>query len=543
MTAAIDGAESSGGRRGDANPPIFGMSSELQQRRQAALVALGRRAIAPPDVGLLVQDAAALIAETIEADHYGAAELDANGAKLTTRLAATGAGRAGRDRFIENRTKFDKQTSLAAYALQTAQIVNVADLATKSPIHDRFLTGQGLRGALVVPLQMMDQSYGALGAFDRAPRTFTPEDVLFAETIAHLVTTTLSRDRTQKALDDERRLTGAILATVNALVLLLDPSGRISSVNDACARASGFAIQELTARPIWNTLLIHEETRLVQTALDRAANMTAPVECESYVLTKTGERRRVRWNFAAKRSAAGKLEGFVGTGIDITRQRAAEQQLSRLEAAMPTIDAGAGKAERHFRPLPAQPRRERRKRPRRSFDFLQRIAPIVERKIARSAAVQRGPLPRHQLGGIRVRQRESAGTRGIRGRVGHAAGDDLYDRQDHSRHQHHPQRSGPLFGRLRVRRPGDVCRQIHVVAGIIGRADRSSVERQHEEPVQEPAYLPASVAKGGRCQKGVGSRFRHDAGSHYGSFSRRNRLPTPFAASISRRGRCIRKIG
>ena len=32
--------------------------------------------------------------------------------------------------------------------------------------------------------------------------------------------------------------------------------------------------------------------------------------------------------------------------------------------------------------------------------------------------------------------------------------------------------------------------------------------------------------------KGVGSRFRHDAGWHYGSFSGRNRLPTPFAASI-----------
>ena len=30
--------------------------------------------------------------------------------------------------------------------------------------------------------------------------------------------------------------------------------------------------------------------------------------------------------------------------------------------------------------------------------------------------------------------------------------------------------------------------------------------------------------------KGVGSRFRHSDGSHYGSFSWRNRLPTPFTA-------------
>ena len=33
------------------------------------------------------------------------------------------------------------------------------------------------------------------------------------------------------------------------------------------------------------------------------------------------------------------------------------------------------------------------------------------------------------------------------------------------------------------------------------------------------------ISSGGRCQMGVGSRFRHDAGSHYGSFSGRNRLP------------------
>ena len=39
--------------------------------------------------------------------------------------------------------------------------------------------------------------------------------------------------------------------------------------------------------------------------------------------------------------------------------------------------------------------------------------------------------------------------------------------------------------------------------------------------------------------KGVGSRFRHDARWHYGSFSGRNRLPTPFATGIPRRGRFL----
>ena len=56
------------------------------------------------------------------------------------------------------------------------------------------------------------------------------------------------------------------------------------------------------------------------------------------------------------------------------------------------------------------------------------------------------------------------------------------------------------------------------------------------------AFPRTGLSSGRRRQKGVGSRFRHDAGSHYGSFSPRNRLPTPFAASISRRGQFLDEL-
>src|SRR4051812_41116812 len=86
-----------------------------QTRRQAALVALGRRAIAPPEMALLIQDGAALLAETLEVDRYGAAELNAAGTKLKVRMAKTG---ALRDQFIENQTDFNEQLSLSALAIK-----------------------------------------------------------------------------------------------------------------------------------------------------------------------------------------------------------------------------------------------------------------------------------------------------------------------------------------------------------------------------------------------------------------------------------------
>ena len=58
--------------------------------RQKALVALGRRAIAPPESAILMQDAAALLAEMLHADYGLAAELNADETALTIRLVSPG---------------------------------------------------------------------------------------------------------------------------------------------------------------------------------------------------------------------------------------------------------------------------------------------------------------------------------------------------------------------------------------------------------------------------------------------------------------------
>jgi PAS domain S-box-containing protein len=364
-----------------ASAPATGPAVDSHRRRQTALVALGRRAIAPPDISLLIQDAAALIAETLETDRYGTAELSLDGKELLVRLGKTGTADIG-DPLFARCIDFDARESLAAQAIETAQVVVAPEPGKRLPLSDQFLKQQGVRAALLIPLVTADHSFGALGAYSIRPRKFLPDDMLFAETIAHLVSTTISRDRAQKALEEERLLTQTILATVDALVLTLDPAGRILSVNPACQRATGFTATELVQRHIWNTLIAHDDVASMRTALELACTSDEPVERETLIVAKSGERRRVRWSLAAKRNAAGTLDAIIGTGIDITDQRAAEQQIARLEAAgQAVIPPGAGALRGQFRPLDPGPHGERRKRPRRSFDFLQRIAPVTGDKL------------------------------------------------------------------------------------------------------------------------------------------------------------------
>ncbi len=103
-------------------------------------------------------------------------------------------------------------------------------------------------------------------------------------------------------------------------MLTLDPAGRVLSINTAGQRATGFTPAELARRNIWNTLLVHDEVALLQAALELVCQSDEPVERETFVLTKAGERRRIRWNLAAKRSVANVVDSIVATGIDITEQ-------------------------------------------------------------------------------------------------------------------------------------------------------------------------------------------------------------------------------
>jgi PAS domain S-box-containing protein len=384
MSARAKTKKNKGSTNGDvtaSSAPMTAPAPDSYHRRQTALVALGRRAIAPPDIRLLIQDAAALIAETLDTDQYGAAELSADGKALMLRLGKIGSPESD-DPLVEQRIDFNPRESLAAQAVETGHFVVAPDPAKRTLLADPFLQQQGIRAALLVPLVTAEQSFGALGAFSTRPREFLAEDLLFAETIAHLVSTTISRDYAHKALEAERRLTERILATVDALVLTLDPAGQILGVNPACQRTTGFTATELANRHIWNTLVVHDDVRVMQAALELAGDSDTPVERETLIVSKSGERRRIRWSLAGKRNDAGSVDAIIGTGIDVTDQRAAEEKIAQLEAeALADVPPGSEATQGQFRPLSQAPRGERRKRPRRTFNFMQRIAPMIGDKL------------------------------------------------------------------------------------------------------------------------------------------------------------------
>jgi PAS domain S-box-containing protein len=129
------------------------------------------------------------------------------------------------------------------------------------------------------------------------------------------------------ALRQERDFISAVLDTAGALVVVLDRAGRIVRFNRACERTTGYSLDQVRGRLLWELLLIPEEADSVKAVFEELRAGQFPNEYENHWLTKNGERRLIAWSNTALLGADGAVEYVIGNGIDITDRRQVEKAL------------------------------------------------------------------------------------------------------------------------------------------------------------------------------------------------------------------------
>ncbi|MBD2067541.1 PAS domain S-box protein [Leptolyngbya sp. FACHB-671] len=132
-------------------------------------------------------------------------------------------------------------------------------------------------------------------------------------------------------LEQERDFSAAVLDTVGALVVVLNPQGEIIRFNNRCVQTTGFAFEEVRHKPFWNVFLTAEEIEPVKAEFFSLKVGQFPNTYENYWLTKWGEQRLIAWSNTALLNPKGAVEYIIGTGIDITERRQAELALQKSE--------------------------------------------------------------------------------------------------------------------------------------------------------------------------------------------------------------------
>jgi len=125
----------------------------------------------------------------------------------------------------------------------------------------------------------------------------------------------------------EQDFVSAVLDTAGALVVVLDRQGRIVRFNRACERTTGYSFDEVRGKLLWELFLVPAEVERVNVVFEELRAGQFPNEHENYWTTRDGGRRLIAWSNTALLGADGAVEHVIGTGIDVTDRKQAEQAL------------------------------------------------------------------------------------------------------------------------------------------------------------------------------------------------------------------------
>jgi PAS domain S-box-containing protein len=136
------------------------------------------------------------------------------------------------------------------------------------------------------------------------------------------------RRKAAAALQESERRFSAILANVQLISLMLDRDARITYCNGYFQNLVGWPHDEIVGRN-WFEHFVPPEARPAVGAVFADMLMDKPQAWhhENEVLTRAGERRRVRWSNVILRAQDGSVVGIASLGEDITEQRRSEEAL------------------------------------------------------------------------------------------------------------------------------------------------------------------------------------------------------------------------
>jgi len=156
---------------------------------------------------------------------------------------------------------------------------------------------------------------------------------------------TLELERLNRELSEERQFVSAVVETVGSLLIVTDAYGTAVRVNRALCQLTGYKAEELTGRPVWETLLASPESELVERAFAQHGprfHAVMPKTVEGLLRTKSGEPRVVSWTNAALLDPSGSTEYVIGAGVDVTDRKEIQLrlQISDRMASIGTLAAG-----------------------------------------------------------------------------------------------------------------------------------------------------------------------------------------------------------
>lgn len=339
---------------------------QIRLRQQAAVAALGQRALATAQLDALLDDAVTLVADALDVEYCAILERSSDDSVLVLR-------KCNRPEL----TVASDGTVLAqiCQTVRTSAPMIATDLPGESrPEAPRPLSEPGATSGISVDIELRDGTFSVLCAYTRSRRTFGAHDTRFLEAMANVLAQAIERQRTEQELRQayadlkhrveeraqepvqantllkqeiaertpaEQELHAseacfrAIFEKVSVGIGLIDRQGRIADANPALQRILGYSAEELRGVPI--TRLCTSGDRFPCLDAFRSPRPEAedtPCQVEQRCARKDGGEAYLGVTVSFVRGTDRQAGFAIAMVEDITRRKETEAQMRKLSYAL-----------------------------------------------------------------------------------------------------------------------------------------------------------------------------------------------------------------
>jgi PAS domain S-box-containing protein len=163
-----------------------------------------------------------------------------------------------------------------------------------------------------------------------------------------------------KLLRQERSFAESIVETVQAIILVLDPQGRIIRFNPFFEEISGYRLEEAQGKNWFDTFIPERNRETTRDLFLKAVNNIQTRGNIDTIVIRDGRERLIEWYDKTLNDEEGKLIGLLCVGQDVTERKQAEESLqdalrqthnerAKTEAIIATIGDGITIHDLNFR--------------------------------------------------------------------------------------------------------------------------------------------------------------------------------------------------
>jgi two-component system NtrC family sensor kinase len=135
------------------------------------------------------------------------------------------------------------------------------------------------------------------------------------------------RKRVEDVLRTERDFAESLIEMAQAIILVLDPEGRIVRFNPYLEELSGYRLEEVQGQDWFATFLPESDRESMRTLFLEAVDNTPTRGKVNPIVTKDGGKREIEWYDKTLKDDDGNVVGLLAIGQDVTRRKWAEQAL------------------------------------------------------------------------------------------------------------------------------------------------------------------------------------------------------------------------